>query len=375
MDRKTIAKMKRQLLDAKQPIRGLSDAEIIEAHGKYCDPISEVVPINPKPETEPKQDTAKEAKPKKPVKPLSKGEQLEQLLSGLAMDESRVIELIKQHSNQVTHYIEHNDKETIVIDSAHKSFDPALECLQIARGTGSGWPYLVGPAGSGKTTLAKQLATAMDVEFYATESVSDKFELTGFVGADREYHSTPFYEAMKNGGVFLFDEIDRSASEATVAFNMALANGFFIFPNGERVTKHDDCYFIAGGNTKGHGATEQYPTAKPIDGATLDRFDYVHVDYDTELERQLAHSTALSFCEDYDVIKVDNWVDTVQSIRQAISANDLPVILSPRKTLSGAARVSRGYTVQTVIDQLIKPLMTEAQFKQVIRQISHAEAA
>ena len=91
--------------------------------------------------------------------------------------------------------------------------------------------YLYGPAGSGKNTIAEQIAEALGVEFYYQNTLVTKFDVSGYKNAQGEYEETAFYKAWKNGGLFFADELDNSTAEAIIALNAALANGYYTFPN------------------------------------------------------------------------------------------------------------------------------------------------
>ena len=84
------------------------------------------------------------------------------------------------------------------------------------------------------------------------------------------------------------DELDASIPEVLVILNNALANGCFPFPCG-RVQAHKDFHCIAAGNTFGTGADDTYSGRSVIDGATLDRFGMVKVDYDKRIEIGMAN--------------------------------------------------------------------------------------
>jgi cobaltochelatase CobS len=94
-------------------------------------------------------------------------------------------------------------------------------------------PMLVGPAGSGKTTLARQIAEALNRPFYMAARVTSEYKLTGFIDAAGKAVQTDFRRAYEKGGVFLFDEIDASDADALTAFNAPLANDVADFPDGQ----------------------------------------------------------------------------------------------------------------------------------------------
>lgn len=159
--------------------------------------------------------------------------------------------------------------------------------------------YLAGPAGSGKNHTLEQVAKALGLEFYFTNSVQQEYKITGFIDAGGTFHETEFYKAFKNGGLFFLDEMDASIPEVLVLLNAAIANGYFEFPNG-KITAHEDFRVVAAGNTVGSGADENYTGRMVLDQATLDRFAIIEFGYDLAIELALAKGNAklVSFIED-----------------------------------------------------------------------------
>ena len=161
--------------------------------------------------------------------------------------------------------------------------------------------YLYGPAGSGKNTIAEQIAEALGVEFYYQNTLVTKFDVSGYKNAQGEYEETPFYKAWKNGGLFFADELDNSTAEAIIALNAALANGYYTFPNsGEKVATHPDFYCIAAGNTNGQGATEEYCGRYQMDESSRDRFAFIEIGYNAKVEESICggHLDILEFVRD-----------------------------------------------------------------------------
>lgn len=161
----------------------------------------------------------------------------------------------------------------------HAEFDKIIKIVKANRPV-----YLCGPAGAGKTQICSMVADELGLDFYMAAKVADEFALVGYMDGHGKYNDTQFYKAFKFGGVFMFDELDASDSSAVVAMNAAIANGYYAFPNGEMVTAHKDFRVIAAGNTFGTGADEQYTGRQPLDASTLDRFLFVHIDYDPNIE-------------------------------------------------------------------------------------------
>jgi len=160
---------------------------------------------------------------------------------------------------------------------------------------------LVGPAGCGKTTLARGLTEALgfnpETQFAAISCSPGMSEskLLGRViprltGEDATlYESTPLVEVYANGGVILLDELDNADPSILVSLNTLLDNGMVNLPSGEIALRHPNTVIIASANTFGHGADRIYVGRNQLDGSTLDRFvcSTLNLDYDRKLETTL----------------------------------------------------------------------------------------
>lgn len=161
--------------------------------------------------------------------------------------------------------------------------------------------FLTGPAGSGKNVICKQIAEALGLNFYFTNAVTQEYKLTGFTDAMGNYQETQFYKAFTQGGVFMLDEMDASIPEVLVILNAAIANRYFDFPAPiGYVEAHPDFRVVAAGNTTGQGANFEYVGRNQLDGASLDRFAIVEINYSKRIEDSLSNDREIvDFCRDF----------------------------------------------------------------------------
>ena len=218
--------------------------------------------------------------------------------------------------------------------------------------------FLVGPAGSGKTTMATQIADMLKVRFAYTSKVDQKYELIGFVNAQGDYVRTAFRDAVEQGGLFLWDEIDASSPAALTAFNAALDNGRADFPDGV-IDVHEDFVCVAAGNTWGLGADRQYVGRNQLDAATLDRYVQVELPYDETLEAALCGveaQTDLSF-PDWRSARAPSgqqlaaYVHDVQRWRKKAMEENIRVVISPRASIKGC-QLLRAQVKRSVVEEI-----------------------
>ena len=186
-------------------------------------------------------------------------------------------------------------------------------------------PYLYGPAGTGKTTAAEHIAGALHLPFYFTPSVFEKFDLTGFVDGNGRLIDTPFIKAFTKGGLFLFDEWDVSDPQSIKFFNMVLSQRMFVIPKYGIVKAHKDFHIMAAGNTKGTGATANYPTALVQDASCRNRFTPIYYGYNDSVEMKLAQrdKALISFVHDLRAAVKESGLDSVISYRNIINCKKM----------------------------------------------------
>jgi len=192
---------------------------------------------------------------------------------------------------QVTHISVGNRPEPVKIAGVlHNRFEDILQT--VSAGVHA---YLVGPAGTGKSTIGKQVADSLNVPF-ASKSVSGQTPesaLVGYMAGGGNYVATEFRRIFEHGGVFLLDEVDNGNPNVLNVLNSALANDSMAFADG-MVSRHPNFVAIATANTYGNGATAEYVGRNPIDRAFLNRFATIDIDIDERVEDAMLNSVGLS---------------------------------------------------------------------------------
>lgn len=216
----------------------------------------------------------------------------------------------------------------------HEKFETILKYL-----TADVPVFMSGAAGTGKSSIAKNAAKALGLDFYFSGAVNDIYKFTGFIDANGHYSKTQFYDFCVNGGVFFLDEMDASIPEVLVALNAAITNRYFDFPCG-KVELNENCRFICAGNTYGTGADAEYTGRYQLDAATLDRFAVVDIDYSKDIFNAVTNGNKDLIAFIYD-------------LRKACKAVGVNMILSYRCAQNVTAMESVGLDTASCIKQCI----------------------
>ena len=206
--------------------------------------------------------------------------------------------------------------------------------------------FLVGEAGSGKTHLVEQAAKVLNLPFYCMSvcGQTTASSLLGYMNATGQYVRTLFRDAYEKGGVFLLDEIDNGNPNVLSVLNSALSNNVCSFPD-TMVRRHKDFILCASGNTYGHGANRKYVGRLEIDGATLDRFIYIDVEYSKPLEKQICGWP--------------EYAELIQAIRKKAQKLGMRHIISPRASIYGAKLIKSGMGLDEVLSYTVFKDMTK----------------
>lgn len=224
----------------------------------------------------------------------------------------------------------------------HYKTDELLETLNT-----TGIAYLVGPAGTGKTTLAMDACVAKfgtpkeDWKFkekFAQISFSPDTtsgEMIGRTDINGQFHESEVVRVFRDGGIVLFDEIDNADASMLVKLNTAIANGTITTPNGI-IRRNKDTLIVCTANTFGTGPDAMYVGRTRLDAATLDRFvmSTIEVDYDKKLEKKLMYGLS-------DTQK--SWLTTfVDRTRKGIKAKHFRRLCSTRFVINAIKWLKSG---------------------------------
>ena len=243
----------------------------------------------------------------------------------------------------------------------HKDLDEIIRRLKCL-----GKAFLVGPAGTGKSTLAMLACRELfGIEGGIDEVMkSGKFaqisfspdtvtaDMLGFTDVNGVFHETEIVRVFRDGGLILFDEMDDADASLLVKLNTMLSNRVVPTPNGV-ITQHPQAYIVGTANTYGTGGNSMYVGRSRLDAATLDRWKMstVTVDYDTRLERGICIA---EFGEDKDAQKkTDEIMSVAKSLRESIGANKWKQICSTRFVTDAAKMMKAGYHINQCIDTFL----------------------
>ena len=271
------------------------------------------------------------------------------LPSSASLDEARVREIVAEaRAFNVTVSVRGSDAEPVAVGRQHAKF--ALLLSVMARRINV---YMVGPAGSGKTSAAHSASTALSLAFggMSVGPQTTQSAIFGYMDAHGNYVATEFRRRYESGGVFLMDEIDRGNPGVLTAMNQAIENGTCAFPDG-MIARHPDFILVAAANTYGTGASREYVGAMQLDAATLNRFAFIAWEYDEALESDIARAT-FAAAGGTDARVLDAWVSKVRHARERANALKIRHIVSPRASIRGADMLASGIAESDVATMLL----------------------
>lgn len=223
-------------------------------------------------------------------------------------------------------------------DLFHEKFEKVLSLAYMKKPT-----LLKGPAGSGKNVIVEQVAKSLDLQLYYINDVTDEFKILGFMDANGNYQKTQFFKAFTEGGLMFIDEIDNSSPSALLAINSTIGTGYnnyMAFPDGNFYQAHPNFRLIAAANTFGTGADNIYCGRQALDGASLNRFLPVVIDYDKNIEEKLTNNSEL--------------LPLFWNIREIINKNDIRHVISTRNIINAVDLLNNNaFNIYDIFDMTI----------------------
>ena len=362
--RKAIEESTRGLIDAKQALSKVQetiDKSVEEANKKIAKMMTEF--FSKYQEFEEKSASKINCQSDEAVRKLNKivNEAIEKIARGTDKITDVVVEEALNRVRDKTPYknivIDINGVQQVKLKGElfHKSFKDVLQVLSLHL-----HPLLVGPAGSGKNVILEQAAKALDLEFRYVNDVTEEHKVMGFVDANGNFQTTQFFEAFTKGGLMMIDELDNSHPSALLAINAALGTGYhhyLTFPDGKLYESDPNFYLAAAANTYGTGSDAIYCGRSSLDGASLNRFVPIFIDYDKDLERQL--------------IKNTNILELYWAVREQIAKNKIRHVISTRNIVNADRMLQSGvFDIEKIFDYTLIQSMTEEDLRMIVMPLS-----
>ena len=270
----------------------------------------------------------------------------------------KAMEQFKESCKFKTVIININNIKTNVLPGQlfHNKFEEVVKVLSLRL-----HPLLVGPAGSGKNVILEQAAKALKLNFYYVNDVTEEHKVMGFVDANGKFQQTQFFKAFTKGGLIMIDEMDNSHPSALLAINAALGTGYhqyLTFPDGILYESNPDFYLAAAANTYGTGSDQIYCGRSSLDGASLNRFLPIFIDYDKNLEQNLVKNTSI--------------LNLFWQVRESINKNKIRHVISTRNIVNADRMLnSNMFTLNSIFDYTIIQSMNEDDLRMILKDLSN----
>jgi len=219
------------------------------------------------------------------------------------------------------------------------------------------YPFLLGPKGCGKSSVAMELADAMGMDYYGFDmgqAFKPKKMFVGGLIIGEEGKTTAvrseFFKAFTSARptLIFLDELTRIPMVAA-NFLMTILDRrqsyLYDEDSGIRYNKGGQVLFVAAGNTG-----FAYVSTQRLDSAFEDRFIKVQLSYLT------AEEEAALIRERYPSVQLAaarQLAGIARLLRQAEEKEALTVSLSTRQVLDAAAYLQLGYTLREVVEEVI----------------------
>lgn len=266
------------------------------------------------------------------------------------LDEDRVRAIAQEVAGTVSKRVDISvgNAPAVTVDNAHYALPELLRLVSIRGLNGHRQNvYMHGPAGSGKSTGARQAADVLSVQFayMSCNPMMPDSRIMGYYDANGRYVPSLLFKLYTEGGLYCFDEIDNASASFVTTLNALLENGHGAFPHG-MFPRHPDFVCVCTANTIGRGGDIHYPERRALDGAFLDRFLFLPWEQDDALTANLINSIL-------GADKGPEFLAWAMDASATVRAKHPTVIISPRAYIQGALMERNGVKRDAIISSVI----------------------
>lgn len=243
--------------------------------------------------------------------------------------------------------------------------------------------YIHGPTGCGKTFGFKIIAEELGLPFYKkiVGAMMTESSLLGYANAEGRYVEGIVYKPYTEGGLLVLDEIDNGNPNTNLVVN-AICDEEIYFPVQGMKTRHKDFIAVATANTTGNGATLAYVGRNKLDQAMLNRFIPVEMDYDYELEKNLACfyfiETTKKLTNAEPTLKqlemLDKSIHDFWLIRKTINELEINHILSQRNLIQQSTMLASGkFNGEDLQKSIVFRNLNKETIEKILKKVSSVE--
>ena len=160
------------------------------------------------------------------------------------------------------------------------------------------WPYLWGPSGTGKSYMAKQIASLLEMNLTKAGKITEPYSVLGYNDPQGRYQITPSFIAALYGNLLFLDELDNGNPDTQVVLNDIYSELLNKLDNPNEVCEvtfgtdvnvdiHPNFRMLGAGNTSGEGENEAFSSRGKMDESIQERMTPIYVDYDDRVEEKI----------------------------------------------------------------------------------------
>lgn len=248
-----------------------------------------------------------------------------------------------------------NGAPPVAVGRQHYMMPNALAMAAAVRRTGV--VYMVGPAGTGKSTAGAVIAKAVNARKFIPITCGQSLDETDFLGflnvQGGFVDKWGVADLFENGGMLFLDEVGNNSPSGAVAVNGILVNNEVAFAGGKVIHRHPDFMVVCADNTFGRGADAMYIGRSQLDAATLNRMCYLMWDTDWQLVGEYTglkptktekppFKDPVTPAKPLTPTDFPHWLDYIYEISNIISAKHIEAAIGSRQVENGIKLLCAG---------------------------------